>query len=162
MALALLINGQGKHDWHACQAGGALHRPRPRKKGGYTPRKVEGCWFLGQYTRRSGTVAVVCGPFNPLQHGVGGVEWGGDAVRSAPPPPPAKQKETVENGHGPGTPPPLQVGEAEVSSPAAPVIPRQQPRRPEGQSGLSCGALTHGKGANAKKSWKGKGDECHC
>ena len=50
-------------------------------------------------------------------------------------------------------PPPPQVGEAEASSPVAPVMPRQQPRRPEGQSRLSCGALTHGKGANAKKSW---------
>ena len=106
LAPALLINGQGKHDWHACQAGGALHRPRPRKKGGYTPGKVEGCWFPGQYTRRSGTVAVVCGPFNPLQHGVGGAEWGGDAVRLERLSPPAKQKETVENGLGPGHPPP--------------------------------------------------------
>ena len=44
------------------------------------------------------------------------------------------------------------VGEVEVSSPIAPVMPHQQPQRPEGQSGLSRGVLTHGKGASAKNS----------
>ena len=38
-----------------------------------------------QHIRRSGTVAVVCGPFTQLQHGVGGVEWGGDVVQSERP-----------------------------------------------------------------------------
>ena len=50
-------------------------------------------------------------------------------------------------------PAPPQVGEAEVFSPFAPVMPHQQPRRPGGQSGLSRGVLTHGKGASAKNSW---------
>ena len=67
-------------------------------------------------------------------------------IISPPTPPGRKPRKQFEYGHGSGTPPP-QAGEAEASSPVAPVMPRQQPQRPEGQSGLSRGALSHGKGA---------------
>ena len=50
-------------------------------------------------------------------------------------------------------PPPSQVGEAEVSSPAAAWHTPSTAKRPKGQSELTCGAVTHGKWASAKKSW---------
>ena len=55
-------------------------------------------------------------------------------------------------GHGSGTPPPPHGGEAEVSSPATARHTPSTAKRPEGRSRLSRGALTHGKGASAKKS----------
>ena len=133
----------------------------PERKGGYTKGKAEGCGVPGRYTRRSGTVAVVCRPFNPLQHGVWGVEWGGDAVYSeCPPPPPAKQKETIQNGHGPDTPPP-----GGGSGGVLPCCTRHAPSTATKARGAIWAVMWRTdpwEKGQCKEVLVGKGDECHC
>ena len=60
----------------------------PKEKGLGT-RKNEGSRGPDRHTWRRSTITVVCGPLSRLQHGVGGVEWGGDMVRSERAPPAA-------------------------------------------------------------------------
>ena len=70
---------------HRKRGGGAPFTYRdPESKGVTHQGKWKAAGVPDRHTRRSGTVAVVCGPFTRLQHGVGGVEWGGDARPSQP------------------------------------------------------------------------------
>ena len=80
------------------KGGGAPFTDRDPESKGFTHQekwKVAG--VPDRHTRRSGTVEVVCGPFTRLQHGVGGVEWGGDVFRSEHVPPTAHRTE-IERG----------------------------------------------------------------
>ena len=76
---------------HGTRKKGGVHPSltvTPKEKG-CTPGKVEGRGVPHRHTRRRGTVAVGCGPFTQLQHGVGGVEWARNVVRSELAPPAA-------------------------------------------------------------------------
>ena len=61
--------------------------PSPPSRVSVMPLSSEGSGVADRHTRRGATIAVVCGPFTWLQHGVGGVEWGGDMVKSERTPP---------------------------------------------------------------------------